>query len=85
MKLLLLFKLKVKKIFPWNKRDNHQLAVNARLADDYPAYSVVICQFIDRLKLILLFAVQYLTRRIKMRLFLSVSASILPASNQTQR
>ncbi len=33
---------------------------NARLAVDYPAYSMVICQVIDKLKLVLLFAAQYL-------------------------
>ncbi len=42
---------------------------NARLAIDYPAYSMVICQVIDKLKLHLLFAVQYLTS-----LFPSVTA-----------
>ncbi len=34
-----------------------------RLAIDYPAYSMVTCQVIDKLKLVLLFAAQYLTWR----------------------
>ncbi len=38
---------------------------NARLAIDYPAYSMVICQVKDKLKLVLLFAVQYLTEWVK--------------------
>ncbi len=33
--------------------------------NDYPAYSMVICQVIDKLKLVLLFAVQYLTEWVK--------------------
>ncbi len=32
---------------------------NAQLAVDYPVYSMVICQVIDKLKLVLLFAAQY--------------------------
>ncbi len=32
----------------------------------YPAYPMVICQVIDKLKLVLLFAAQYLTGRVKM-------------------
>ncbi len=39
---------------------------NARLAVDYPTYSMVICQVIDKLKLVLLFAVQYLNEWVKM-------------------
>ncbi len=39
---------------------------NARLAIDYPAYAIVICQVIDKLKLVLLFAAQYLTKWVKM-------------------
>ncbi len=38
---------------------NHPMwsgSFNARLAVDYPAYSMVICQVIDKLKLVLLFA-----------------------------
>ncbi len=61
---------------------------NARLAVDYPAYSMVICQVIDKLKLVLLFAAQYLTDWVKITVFRQlrlVSTSILPASNQTQR
>ncbi len=34
---------------------------NARLAVDYPVYAMVICQVIDKLKLVLFFAAQYLT------------------------
>ncbi len=34
--------------------------LNARLAIVYPAYSMAICQVIDKLKWVLLFAVQYL-------------------------
>ncbi len=64
-------------------------SVNARLAIDYSAYSMVICQVIDKLKVILLFAAQYLTRNGKndgyFRQLWLVSTSILPASNQTQR
>ncbi len=39
----------------------HLKSFNARLAVDYPVYSMVICQVIDKLKLVLLFAAQYLT------------------------
>ncbi len=39
---------------------------NARLAIDNPAYAIVICQVIDKLKLVLLFAAQYLTEWVKM-------------------
>ncbi len=39
---------------------------NARLAVDYPTYSMVICQVIDNLKHVLLFAAQYLTEWVKM-------------------
>ncbi len=64
-------------------------SVNARLAIDYSAYSMVICQVIDKLKVILLFAAQYLTRNGEnygyFRQLWLVSTSILPASNQTQR
>ncbi len=44
----------------------HLKSFNARLAIDYPAYFMVICQFIDKLKLVLLFAAQYLTEWVKM-------------------
>ncbi len=37
----------------------HLKSFNARLAVDYPIYSMVICQVIDKLKLVLLFAAQY--------------------------
>ncbi len=56
-----------------------------RLAIDYPAYSMVICQVIDELKLVLLFAGQYLKEWVKICYLWPVSASILPDSNQTQR
>ncbi len=39
---------------------------NAQLAVDHPAYSMVICKVKDKLKLVLLFAVQYLTEWVKM-------------------
>ncbi len=39
---------------------------NARLAVDYPVYAMVICQVIDKLKLVLLIAAQYLTEWVKM-------------------
>ncbi len=39
---------------------------NARLAVDYPSYSMLICQVIDKLKLVLLFAEQYLPECVKM-------------------
>ncbi len=63
---------------------------NARLAVDYPAYCMVICQVIDKLKLVLLLICSAIFDRMgkndsyfhQLRL---VSASILPASNQTQR
>ncbi len=38
----------------------HLKSIHARLAVDYTAYSMVICQVIDKFKLVLLFAVQYL-------------------------
>ncbi len=44
----------------------HLKSFNARLAVDYPVYSMVICQVIDKLKLVLLFAAQYLTEWVKM-------------------
>ncbi len=43
----------------------HLKSFNARLAVDYPAYSMVICQVINKLKLVLLFAAQYLTEWVK--------------------
>ncbi len=49
---------------------------NARLAVDYTAYSMVICQVKDKLKLVLLFAAQYLTKCVKMT-FIFVSYSTL--------
>ncbi len=62
-------------------RDNQRLATtlckvhlksfHARLAVDYPAYSMVICQVIDKLKLVLLFAAQYLTEWVKIIIFIS--------------
>ncbi len=48
----------------------------AQLAMHYPPYTMVNCE---------LFAAQYLTGRVKMAVISSVNASILPASNQTQR
>ncbi len=54
------------------------------LAIDYPVYSMVICQVIDKLKLVLLFAAQYLTEWVKMTVIF-VSYGSLAASNQTQR
>ncbi len=47
----------------WRQRSGclrkvHLQSLNARLAVDYPAYSMVICQVIDNLKQVLLFAVQ---------------------------
>ncbi len=47
-------------------REVHLKSFNARLAVDYPVYSMVICQVIDKLKLELLFAAQYLTEWVKM-------------------
>ncbi len=47
-------------------REVHLKSFNARLTVDYPVYSMVICQVIDRLKLELLFAAQYLTEWVKM-------------------
>ncbi len=47
-------------------REVHLKSFNARLAIDYPVYSMVICQVIDKLKLVLLFAAQYLTEWVKM-------------------
>ncbi len=62
---------------------------NAQLAVDYTAYSLVICQVIDKLKLVLLFAAQYLTEWVKMTVIFiscdSLGLSILPGSYQTQR
>ncbi len=46
-------------------REVHVKSFNARLAIDYPIYSMVICQVIDKLKLVLLFAAQYLTEWVK--------------------
>ncbi len=48
---------------------------------------MVICQVIDKLKLVLLFAAQYLKGKNDgyFRQLWLVSASFLPASNQTQR
>ncbi len=43
----------------------HLNSFNARLVVDYPVYSMVICQVIDKLKLVLLFAAQYLTESVK--------------------
>ncbi len=57
---------------------------NARLAVDYPAYAMVICQVIDKLKLVLLFAAQYLTEWVKMSYFRQLQL-VSSASNQTQR
>ncbi len=47
----------------------HLKSFNARLAVDYPVYSMVICQVIDKLKLVLLFAAQYLTEWVKICYF----------------
>ncbi len=44
----------------------HLKSFNAWQTIDYPAYFMVICQVIDKLKLVLLFAAQYLTGRVKM-------------------
>ncbi len=49
----------------------------ARLAVDYPAYSMVICQVIDKLKLVLLFAAQYLTKWVKMTVIFVSYGSLL--------
>ncbi len=38
---------------------------SARQAVDYPTFSMVICQVIYKLKLVLLFAAQYLTEWVK--------------------
>ncbi len=47
---------------------------------------MVICQVLDKLKLVLLFAAQYLTRRVKITVvFVSYGSLALAASNQTQR
>ncbi len=43
----------------------HLKSFNAWLAVDFPAYSMVISQVIDKLKLVLLFAAQYLTEWVK--------------------
>ncbi len=51
---------------------------NARLAVDYSVYSMVICQVIDKLKLVLLFAAQYLTEWVKMTvIFVSYGSLVL--------
>ncbi len=42
-------------------REVHLKSFNAQQAVDYPVYSMVICHVIDKLKLVLLFAAQYLT------------------------
>ncbi len=42
-------------------RKVHLKSFNARLAVDYPAYSMVICQVVDKLKLVL-----HLTEWVKM-------------------
>ncbi len=53
---------------------------NARLAVDYPAYAMVICQVIDKLKLVLLFAAQYLTEWVKMTVIFVSYGSLAPHS-----
>ncbi len=66
----------------------HLKSFNTRLAVDYPTYSMVICQVIDKLKQALLFAALYLTEWVQMTvMFVSYGkfSSILPSSNQTQR
>ncbi len=57
---------------------------NAQLAVDYPAYAMVICQVIDKLKLVLLFAVQYLTGRVKMAVIFVSYGSLALAFCQLQ-
>ncbi len=58
--------------FNMEAKNQHYLQVastnksfNAQLAVDYPAYSMVICQVLDKLKLVLLFAAQYLVEWVK--------------------
>ncbi len=66
----------------------HLKSFNARLAVDYPVYSMVICQVIDKLKLVLLFAAQYLTEWVKMTVIFVSYGSLAQhsaASNHTQR
>ncbi len=48
------------------RREVHLKSFKARLAVDYPVYSMVVCQVINKLKLVLLFAAQYLTEWVKM-------------------
>ncbi len=73
-------------------RDNQRLAdcmknrptrfksFNARLAVDYPAYAMVFCQVIDKLKLVLLFAAQYLTEWVKMTVIFVSYGSLAPST-----
>ncbi len=69
-------------------RKVHLKSFNAQLAVDYPVYAMVICQVIDKLKLVLFFAAQYLTEWVKMTvIFISYDslAQHSAASHQTQR
>ncbi len=57
---------------------------NAQLAIDYPAHAMVICQVIDKVKLVLLFAGQYLTRSVKMKVIFVSYGSLALAFCQLQ-